>query len=109
MACILTSNDEFDSTESDELLEDLMPPVHDHEQMDAVNQVGTAVTNISSMASLMQATRQRDHYTKLFGLCPLPSIDNALETRTPAPLPQEFNEVRVLVKVLDLRWVWQYF
>jgi len=35
----LDSNDEFDSTESDELLEDLMPPVEDMEEMDYNNQV----------------------------------------------------------------------
>ena len=37
----LNSNDEFDSTESDELLEDLMTPVEDMEDMDYRNQVST--------------------------------------------------------------------
>ena len=39
MSFLSNSNDEFDSTESDELLEDLMPLVHDQEQMDSANQV----------------------------------------------------------------------
>lgn len=41
------SNDEFDSTESDELLEDLMSPVCDQEQMDTANQVCTNIVNTS--------------------------------------------------------------
>ena len=39
------SNDEFDSTESDELLEDLMSPVCDQEQMDTANRVCTNIVN----------------------------------------------------------------
>ena len=45
-------NDEFDSTESDEILEDLMPPVVDQEQMDFSNQVCTITTGMSCMAFL---------------------------------------------------------
>ena len=51
MVCVC-SNDEFDSTESDELLDDLMPPVYDQEQMDITNQVYTNITNMNCMASL---------------------------------------------------------
>jgi len=60
------------------------------------------------MAPLVQVARQRDRYTKLFGLYTLPSRDGVLETRTPAPLPQEQHGLRVLVKVMDLRWAWLY-
>ena len=56
----------------------------------------------------MQDARKHDHYTGLFGLCSLPSRDAALETRTPAPLPQEQHGTRVLVKVVELRWEWLY-
>ena len=56
----------------------------------------------------VQVARQYDRYTKLFGLYPLPSRDSVLETRTPAPLPQEQHGLRVLVKVIDLRWEWLY-
>lgn len=45
------SNDEFDSTESDELLDDLMPPVEDTALMDTTNQVCTSVTSASCMVS----------------------------------------------------------
>ena len=51
--CILLSNDEFDSAESDELLEDLMLPVSDQEQMDSTHQVCTIITNMSCMASML--------------------------------------------------------
>ena len=53
----------------------------------------------------MQVARTRDRYTKLFGLYPLPSRDSALETRTPAPLPREHHGLKLLVKVVELRWV----
>ena len=49
------SNDEFDSIGSDELLNDLMPPVKDLEQMDYTNQVCTATSETSCMASLWHA------------------------------------------------------
>ena len=45
-------NDEFDSVESDEILEDLMPPVVDQEQMDFSNQVCIMLADMSCMASL---------------------------------------------------------
>ena len=51
--CVIRSNDEFDSTESDELLEDLLPPVDDQEQMDYTNQVCPTVTSMICMASLL--------------------------------------------------------
>ena len=53
MVCTcISSNDEFDSTESDELLDDLMPPVYDQEQMDITNQVCADLTDMNCMASL---------------------------------------------------------
>ena len=105
---LLNSNDEFDSTESDELLEDLMPPVVDQEQLDSSNQVCTDLANWSYIYMLiMQDARQRDHYTKLFSLCPLPSGE-PVETRTPTALPQEQHGIKVMIKVVDIRWVWLY-
>ena len=53
MVLLCLSNDEFDSTESDELLEDLMPPVDDQEQMDYTNQVCMIVTGMICTASLL--------------------------------------------------------
>ena len=50
-ACV-SSNDEFDNTESDELLDDLMPPVYDQEQMDISNQVCAGLSNMNFTASL---------------------------------------------------------
>ena len=62
--------------------------------------------SMTCICVLTQDARQRDHYTKLFGLCPLPSNDR-LETRTPTALPQEQHGINVMVKVVELRWVWQ--
>ena len=70
--------------------------------------IHSIITSMSCMASLLQVARQRDRYTKVFGLYALPSRDSVLETRAPAPLPQEQHGLRVLVKVMDLRWAWLY-
>ena len=58
MICVC-SNDEFDSTESDELLDDLMPPVYDQEQMDITNQVCTNITNMN--VKVVTLTLQVEH------------------------------------------------
>ena len=60
---------------------------------------------IFTFVCVVQVARARDRYTKLFGLYPLPGRDTALETRFPAPLPLEHHGLKILVKVVELRWV----
>lgn len=47
--------------------------------------------------------RQEKRFSSLFSLCQLPDREDLIETRQPAPIPDEPEGLKVLVKVSDLR------
>ena len=76
----------LEQADSDPLLLHLLE-IHDDIKVDKENQL----------------SRSENRYPSLFGLYPLPGREEAKENRTPAPPPSEYQGLRLLVKVSELR------
>ena len=76
----------LDQADSDTLLLELLE-IHDDIEVDKEN----------------LKSRSTNRHPSLFGLYPLPSREEAKENRVPAPQPAEYQGLRLLVKVSELR------
>lgn len=78
---------DLESSESDAVLPHLLVQPLDDRDMDEANQLA----------------RQEKRFSSLFSLCQLPDREELIETRQPAPIPDEPEGLKVLIKVSDLR------
>ena len=78
---------DLESSESDAVLPDLLVPPLDDRDLDEANRMA----------------RQEKRFSSLFSLCQLPDREELIETRQPAPIPDEPEGLKVLIKVSDLR------
>jgi hypothetical protein len=78
---------DLEATENDPLKHSLLePPLDDHE-MDETN----------------RRNRQVPRFSSLFSLYQLPDREELIETRQPAPIPDEPEGLKILIKISDLR------
>ena len=77
----------MESSESDALLHDLLIPPLDERDMDDANRMA----------------RKEKRFSSLFSLCQLPDREELIETRQPAPIPDEPEGLKVLIKVSELK------
>ena len=78
---------DLDSSESDALFPELLVQTEEDRDMDESNRVA----------------RQEKRFSSLFSLCQLPDREDLIETRQPAPIPDEPEGLKVLIKVSDLK------
>ena len=78
---------DLESSESDALLYDLLTPPQDDRAMDETNRMA----------------RKEKRFSSLFSLCQLPDREELIETRQPAPIPDEPEGLKVLIKVSELK------
>ena len=78
---------DLEATENDPLKLSLLEPPLDEHEMDETN----------------RRNRQVPRFSSLFSLYQLPDREDLIETRQPAPVPDEPEGLKILVKVSDLR------